>query len=126
MEAGKAPNALAAHLSKGVSLRISVEDPDHVVPTPFDATLTGAFFEAGVWSSDGSFHSARYVSSDKKGHEYELLIPMDIDLKLWISAVGFQVIDKKGARVDRVRGAVIRADRGRAPVRLEYLAIKAK
>lgn len=119
--AASAQTPLRLNVARGATVGIRVDDPDHVVPTPFQRP-TETVLSLGVWSADGNFHMARYVSSDSKGHNFELLIPQDTDLRLSIMARKLQVLDNKGVRVDGVSGAVVRADHGRAPVRLGFTA----
>jgi len=125
VQAGKDPGRLDLTLVRGTTMVVTVKDPNQIVPTPFQKKAAG-LVQVGVYSADGIFHPAHYVSTDKKTHTYELVIPLDTDLKLWVESAGIQVTDAKGNRVDRVKGMVVRAETGKAAVKLEYSAAVAK
>lgn len=125
VQAGKDPGRLDLTLVRGTTLRVRVTDAANLVPTPFQQK-PGALFQIGVYSPDHNYHIAHYVSTAGKVHTYEMVIPVDTDLRLWVETVGVQLSDSKGARVDRVPGIVIRANHGNGVLQFDYQAVTPK
>jgi hypothetical protein len=125
---------LSLKLVAGALLNISVSDPQGLVPTHFQnpnaalGTAAGATLAAGsvkdfqitVWSKDGNYHMVRYVSTTGTTHMFRLLIPAGVTLKLDVRAMGMQVTDGTGARVDGVKGLTVQATSIAQPVSLSY------
>jgi hypothetical protein len=106
-------------LTRGITVGFLLDDSKGVVDTPFQHN-SGTVCRIGVYSRDGNFHPARYVSSQGKQHSYELILPLNTDLKLWIEAVGLQVFDQKDKRVDRSGGITLRSANNNAHLVLRY------
>jgi hypothetical protein len=110
---------------RGKTLRIRLEDPDDVVPTPSRARAD-AFVQFGARSADGVFHRARLVSSDARGHNYELVVPPNADLELVADARNLDLSDDKGARVQSGRGAGLKSDDATLKKEMRFQAKRAR
>lgn len=95
---------------KGQILRIHVDDPDRVIPTPVRPN-PGKFIQLGVLSLNGAFHKARLVSTDRSGQNYELVVPTDSEFELVADTYRLEVRDEAGTRADgRERRRPVKSD----------------
>lgn len=116
--AGGAASALDVVVVRGVKLKLRVDDFAGLSPTR-QKPRRDAFLQPGVRSANGALHRCRLVSSDRTGHDYEVLVPRNAEVQVQIDSYNLQVVDQSGAAVTRTRLQKITAnDRGlAAPLR---------
>ncbi len=85
-------------LETGALLRVRIEDPRKVVATPFHQADPGREpLEVGVFLRDRSLYNATWMSSDRRGHDYEVRVPLGTELQFAIRPGKLKVFDDKGA-----------------------------
>ena len=112
MTAAGPASALQIKLAQGATIHFHFDDPAKILPIP-GSTGSARFFRAGFWTADATFHQARHVYSTATAHEYEIAVPYNTDLKLWMDAIGLQVFDTGNVRADGVRNKAIQVPRGK-------------
>jgi hypothetical protein len=110
---------------RGKTLRIRLDDPDDVVPTPSRARAD-AYVQFGARSAAGVFHQARLVSSDGRGHNYELVVPPNADLEFVADARNLDLSDEMGTRVQPGRGVGLKSDDATLKKEMRFRAKKAQ
>lgn len=78
------------------------------------------------YSADGNFHSSHYVSSEGMTPTYELVIPVDTDLKLWVESVGIPGFRSKRQSCGPCQGRGHPGRQGKSGVQLDLPAVAAK
>jgi hypothetical protein len=114
---------LAISLERGHWLEIRVDDPEKLAPTPANRKSDVAV-SIGVTTSEGFFHSASLDSSDRRGHNYRLLVPFRRNLKLSAAAQNLKLVNSQGVEVDPRGGASLRGS-PEAPIQSIRLRVTA-
>ncbi len=98
-------------VQKGATLRIRLDDPERLLPTA-TRPRTGVAVEPGVRTPDKEFHRAALRSSDRTGHNFEIVVPAEVGLESRVDVLGVQVIDEVGFPVPKGVGAPTTAHGG--------------
>jgi hypothetical protein len=53
-----------------------------------------------IWTPHHTPRHAALLSSDRQGHDYEVIIPPDTDLQFSFFLINLQLVDKKGNLLD--------------------------
>ncbi len=112
-------------VAQGKPIRIRVEDPKHLVPTPL-RPRSDTFLQFGVRTKDGTFHAAQLESSDARGHNYELLLPVEKDFEFVVDTYNLEVVDESAHKVKRNVGTPFRSDKATTEKVLRYRVTAAK
>jgi hypothetical protein len=99
--AGQQTASITLTLRTGAMLRIRLNDPQGLLPSPTAVTSGTVSSSApsvrfGLWSSDGRYHAAIQVSSDSMGQNHQVLLPLNAALNFSVQATGIQVLDQSG------------------------------
>jgi hypothetical protein len=99
--AGQQTASITITLQTGAMLRIRLDDPQGLLPSPTAVTSGTASSSApsvrfGLWSSDGRYHAAIQVSSDSLGQNHQVLLPLNAALNFSVQASGVQVLNQTG------------------------------
>jgi hypothetical protein len=82
-------------LHNGSLLRIRVNDPKRILPTLGTRNAPGApIGEFSLWDSQGHYHPVPGTSSDEKGLNYEVLVPVGLDVRLTVRGYNVQVLNQ--------------------------------
>jgi hypothetical protein len=100
-------------------LKVRLEDPNRLVRTPMRSQGTADLL-IGVWTKAGFFHPARLRSSDSKGHDYEIVVPNERDLKLSLNGQRLALFDDRGAALDRTAAVSLRMRVGQPSPALRF------
>jgi len=82
-------------LKKASTLRVHVEDPNHLIKNSPQGHLL-----MGVFGPRNRFYPILWQSADDRSRDYALAIPFDRDLKLHVRPVGISAVDGNNASVD--------------------------
>lgn len=107
-------------LQSGRLVTLRVDDHEKVVPTPI-SKVTDTELRIGAWGRDGQFHNARMISSDQRGHNYEILVPEDADLEFGVSARNIEVMDQAGKAVREQDREPVKVRPSESPKKLHYV-----
>lgn len=87
-------------LKKGVLLKVRINDPAGLLPRAKEDLLSPLNLIIGVVFREGAFLRAVNTAADGTGREYEISVPTDTPLKLWVFSRHVALRDAKGAAVD--------------------------
>jgi hypothetical protein len=87
-------------LTKGVFLKVRVNDSMGLLPQVVDGPWTPRKLIVGVKYARGAYQGAQDVSVDAKGHDYQLVIPAGEPFTLWLFSRDVALIDTGGKAVD--------------------------
>lgn len=87
-------------LKKGVLLKVRVHAPPGLLPAVKDEPLRPLNLIIGVVFGDGAFLRATNTSVDRAGRDYQMSIPADMPLKLWVFSRHVTLTDSRGLSVD--------------------------
>jgi hypothetical protein len=116
---GQTSSEIEITVQEGTMLKVRLEDPNRLVRTPMRSQATADLL-IGVWTKEGFFHPARLRSSDSKGHNYEIVVPNERDLKLSLNGQRLALFDDRGAAFDRTAAVPLRMRLGQAPPALRF------
>jgi hypothetical protein len=102
-----------AVLTHGATISIRVDDPEELLPDPPVAGNTH-FLMPGIWTKQATMQRVALVSSDKGGHDYSIVVPPDVDLRLSFTMGNLTLVDQKGYLLDAKASWDIRAKAGSA------------
>jgi hypothetical protein len=93
-------NATLANLqlvvSKGAQVRVHLQDPLNLVPSP-GTPISGPKVIVGVQTSRGNIQVADFVAKTTAGWDLAITVPTNMPLKLWLFSRELTVADQKGA-----------------------------
>ena len=104
-----APNAASKAtlvLTKGVFLKVRINDPTHLLPQVKDGPLRASNLIVGVKFANGAYLGATNTGVDTSGRDYEMIVPTGVPLKLWLFSHHVSLADTSGQAVD-MSGALI-------------------
>ena len=87
-------------LTKGVFLRVRVNDPLGLLPQTVDGVWTPRRLLVGVGYARGAYQGAQNTGVDAGGHGYELVIPAGLPLRLRLFSHDVALKDAGGNPVD--------------------------
>lgn len=94
LQGGSAP-AENLTLSKGVFLKVHVNDPTQALPSN-SATSDNPLISLGAMFGSGGYLPAPQVSTDASGKDYAIAIPVNQPLALSISSLSISIADPAG------------------------------
>jgi hypothetical protein len=106
------PPVLVLH--KGGTLRVHIADSKHLLPK--SESLVMPSFTLGVMTASGGYtdmKGSELVTST--GHDYTLVIPFDMPLRLWIFSRRFRFADQSGAELLNGGNVPLTISAGQAP-----------
>ncbi len=110
------PNAtVKVILSKGVAVRVRVDDPNHTLAQR-EGKTPGAHLLLGVATDASSFRLAPIVSQDASGRYYQVVIPFGATARIVASSSFFRLSDGNGAALPSSAAIPISVPVGQAPV----------
>ncbi len=93
-------------LTKGVFLRVRINDPKGLLPTVKDGVSSAGNLIVGVKFRSGGFHGAENTGVDSAGRDYQIAVPAGEPLQLWLFSRDVALTDAGGKPVD-APGALI-------------------
>ncbi|MBZ5626353.1 MAG: carboxypeptidase regulatory-like domain-containing protein [Acidobacteriia bacterium] len=104
--AAAAPTKHTLILTKGVFLKVRVNDPLGLLPQTQDGPLKAGNLIVGVTFAKGAYLGAQNTGVDSAGRNYQMIIPAGAPLSLWLFSRHVALKDANGNPVD-VSGARI-------------------
>jgi hypothetical protein len=105
VSAGATTN-LTLVLTKGVYLKVRVNDPMRLLPQAVDSLWTPRKLVVGVAYGSGAYQGAQNTSVDSAGRNYQLIIPAGKPFSLWLYSTDVALADASGAAVASPSGGV--------------------
>jgi hypothetical protein len=87
-------------LTKGVFLKVRVNDPAGLLPQLVDGIWTPRKLIVGVKYGNGAYQGTDNTGVDGGGRDYQLIVPVDVPFKLWLFSRDVVLKDASGAVVD--------------------------
>lgn len=87
-------------LSKGVFLKVRVNDPLGLLPPALDGPLRAGKLSVGVQYANGAYLGAPNTAVDSAGRNYQMTIPAGVPLKLWLFSSDVAITDTGGKPVN--------------------------
>lgn len=87
-------------LTKGVFLKVRVDDPGGLLPQAVDGIWTRRKLVVGVKYGNGAYQGADNTGVDGGGRDYQLIVPAGAPFKLWLYSTDVALNDSSGAAVD--------------------------
>jgi hypothetical protein len=87
-------------LARGVFLKVRVNDPMHLLPPVKDGPMRAGNLIVGVRFGNGAFLGAENTGVDSAGRDYQMIIPADMPLKLWLFSRHVVLADTNAKAVD--------------------------
>ncbi len=87
-------------LKKGVVLKVRVNDPPGLLPPVKEDLFRPLHLIVGVVFGEGAFLRATNTGVDAAGRDYQMSVPADIPLKLWVFSRHVTLADSGGLPVD--------------------------
>jgi hypothetical protein len=88
-----------AVLTHGATIDIRVDDPEELIHDPAKPG-DNHLLVVDIWTPHHTPRHAALLSSDRQGHDYEVIIPPDTDLQFSFFLINLQLVDKKGNLLD--------------------------
>ncbi len=92
-------------LTKGVFLRVRVNDPTGLLPSVVDGPFGGGL-AAGVKFGNGAYLGAANTDVDSGGRDYQMVIPVGTPLSLWLHSSKVALVNSQGHAVS-TSGALV-------------------
>ncbi len=83
-------------LKEGVRIIISINDPNHLLPQTPQGLWTPPKLTVGAMLGTAAYHGAGEPVTDATGRSYEMLVPPNSDLTLWIYSSDVTLADAHG------------------------------
>ena len=93
-------------LTKGVFLKVRLDDPKGLLPKVKDGPLRAGNLIVGVNFRSGAFLGAENTGVDSAGRDYQMIVPTGEPLQLWLFSRDITLADSGGKPVD-APGALI-------------------
>lgn len=87
-------------LTKGVFLKIRVNDPLGLLPRALDSPLRAGKLSVGIQYANGAYLGAPNTAVDSTGRDYQMTIPIGVPLKLWLFSSDIALTDTGGKPVN--------------------------
>jgi hypothetical protein len=125
LKAGALVDNVDLAVKKGKILKIRIDDADRAVPTP-SQPRPDAFLQLGVKTPDGVLHRGRFLSSDRQGHNYVVLVDPSAKLKLAVDSYNCDVTDDNDKKMGPDSAADVKSDDASLDKGFHFKAAKPK
>lgn len=86
-------------LTKGIFLKVRINDPKGLLPKVKDGPLRAGNLIVGVNFRNGAFHGAENTSVDPAGRDYQMIVPAGEPLRVWLFSRDVALTDAGGQPV---------------------------
>ncbi|MCW5983127.1 MAG: hypothetical protein KIT09_33870 [Bryobacteraceae bacterium] len=94
-------------LKKGVALKVRVSDPAGLLPPLKDDLLGPLSIIIGVVFGEGAFLPTTNTAVDGAGRDYQMSVPVETPLNLWVFSRHVTVADSRGLPVDTAGAKIL-------------------
>lgn len=94
-------------LTKGVFLKVRVNDPRGLLPQTLDGIWTPRKLLVGVTYANGAYQGAPNIDVDSTGRDYQLTIPSGVPFALRLFSNHVALTNQSGATADATAGAAV-------------------
>lgn len=87
-------------LTKGVYLKVRVNDPEGLLPRTVDGIWTPRKLLVGVTYANGAYQGAENTGADAAGRDYQMTIPAGLPFSLRVFSLDVALADAAGNKLD--------------------------
>ncbi|MBI3281185.1 MAG: carboxypeptidase regulatory-like domain-containing protein [Acidobacteria bacterium] len=107
----------------GVLLRVRIDDPTKILPR-LDRPREGFLLQPGIRSATGFFYPLRLASSDRRGYNFEVVLPRGTTVRLIFHLFNAKLQDQQGKSIAPDYSLSLQTERGRVIPMLRYSAVR--